>query len=162
MTLYEMTDSYLELLEMMENGADKKMVEDAMKAIDDQFPKKAESYIVLILEREAESEKCDKEIKRLQARKKRADDDAKNMKESLINSILAMKKKKVKTEFHEISLKNNPASLKIKDAAMVPKKYLTPQPPKINNSQIKEDMQKQGIVECDYAYLEKGVSLVIE
>lgn len=161
MTLYELTDNYLQLLELMENGTDEELIREAIENLDDQFEDKAESYAILILEMEAEAEKCQKEIERLTKRMKNATNSIEHMKNSLTTSMLAIKKTKMKTERFTFSVKGITPSVVIRDEEAVPDAFKNPQPPKIDKKKLKKYMVAHGIEECDYAYLKKDHVLIV-
>lgn len=70
MTLYELTDDYLRLIELAESEDDPVAIMDTMDAIEGEIEDKADSYCAVIATLENDVSVVDAEIKRLQARKK--------------------------------------------------------------------------------------------
>lgn len=160
MTLYELTGSLLELLEVAENGEiDKDILKDTLEAIEGEIEFKADGYAKVIKELEGRSEMLGNEADRLLARKSAIDKNIKSMKEHLQKSMIATGKTKFKTELFSFNIQKNPASLVIDNPKAIPMDLLIPQEPKINNTAIKE-MLKDGLT-LDYAHLESSESLRI-
>ena len=108
----------------------------------------------------AEADKIDAEIKRLTARKKALENNADVIKDRIYNAMKSTKKEKFKTTLFSFSIKKNPHKLVIDDETKIPKKYLIPQPAKIDNAAIKSELNAGK--KFKYAHLEQGESLTIK
>lgn len=74
----------------------------------------------------------DKEIKRLQAKKKTAENNVKNLRKYMQLSMEAMGKEKVKTEKFSFTIKSSAPKLVIDDEKSIPEQFLIPQPAQID------------------------------
>lgn len=159
-TLYELTESYMQLLEMASDpDIDEEVLKDTMEGIDGEIEDKAENYAKVIKMLEANADGVDSEIKRLTVLKKTLHNSVDRMKKSLQSSMEATKKTKFKTALFSFGIQKNPASLVIDDPSKVPEQYLIPQDPKVDNAAIKAAL-KDG-VKFDFARLEQTMSLRI-
>ncbi len=160
-TMYELTADYLEVLAMATDGeTPPDAIADTLEAIGGEIEIKAENSAVIMQELNAEAVKIDAEIKRLTARKKVLETNADAIKERVYNAMKATGKEKFKTTLFSFSIGKNPPKLVIDDAEKIPRKYLIPQPAKIDNAKLKEDL-KAGKT-CSYAHLEQSESLCIK
>lgn len=159
-TLYELTESYMQLLEMASDpDIDEEVLKDTMEGIDGEIEDKAENYAKVIKMLEANAGGVESEIKRLTVLKKTLNNSVDRMKKSLQSSMEATKKTKFKTALFSFGIQKNPVSLVIDDPAKVPEQYLIPQDPKVDNAAIKAAL-KDG-VKFDFARLEQTMSLRI-
>ena len=160
-TMYELTADYLAVLAMaMDGETPPDAIADTLEAISGEIEVKAENSAVIMQELKAESAKLDAEIKRLTERKKQFENNAAAIKDRVYNAMKATGKEKFKTTLFTFSIGKNPVKLVIDDTEKIPKKYLIPQPAKVDNTKLKEDL-KAGKV-CKYAHLEQGESLRIK
>lgn len=160
-TLYELTESYMQLLEMASDpDIDDEVLKDTMEGIDGEIEEKAENYAKVIRMLEANADGVDSEIKRLTILKKTLNNSVARMKKSLQSSMEATKKTKFKTALFSFGIQKNPSSLVIDDPSKVPEQYLIPQDPKIDNAAIKAALK--GGMELDFARLEQTKSLRIK
>ena len=160
-TMYELTADYLAVLAMATDGeTPPDAIADTLEAIGGEIEIKAENSAVIMQELNAEADKIDAEIKRLTARKKSLETNADAIKERVYNAMKATGKEKFKTTLFSFSIGKNPPKLVIDDAEKIPRKYLIPQPAKIDSAALKNDL-KAGKV-CKYAHLEQSESLRIK
>ena len=164
MTLYEITDEYLRLLELAEDpDTDPEVFQDTMEGLHGTLADKADGYAKVIRELEAFSAAADAEIARLTARKRSADNSITRMKEALKTAFFATGTAKLKTELFSFSIRKNPARVIIDSPDRIPEEYLLPQPPKIDTTALKntlKDPEKQERL-GGIAHLEQGESLQI-
>ena len=138
-TMYELTADYLAVLSMATDGeTPPEAIADTLEAIGGEIEIKAENSAVIMQELNAEAAKLDAEIKRLTARKKSLETNADAIKERVYNAMKATGKEKFKTTLFSFSIGKNPVKLVIDDIDKIPKKYLIPQPAKIDNATLKE------------------------
>lgn len=162
MTLYELPMEYQELLDALEDEEmDEEMLQAACLNLQKALDQKAEGYVKVLKELEAEQLKFDTEIKRLQKRKKTFEKNIENIKKSLLVAMTAMERKTIQTEMFKLTVKNTAASVVIDVEEDVPKEYRIPQPDKIDKKLLKEFLQKPENEECPFAHLEKGSTLLI-
>ena len=159
--MYELTADYMTVLNMATDAATPPdAIADTLEAIGGEIEIKAENSAVIMQELTAESEKLKNEIERLTARKKSLETNVAAIKERIFDAMKTTGKEKFKTTLFSFSIGKNPAKLVIDDAEKIPRKYMIPQPAKIDNVKLKEDL-KAGKV-CSYAHLEQGESLKIK
>ena len=160
-TMYELTADYLAVLAMATDGeTPPDAIADTLEAIGGEIEIKAENSAIIMQELKAEAEKINAEIKRLISRKKALETNADAIKDRIYNAMKTTGKEKFKTTLFSFSIAKNPVKLVIDNADKIPKKYLIPQPAKIDNETLKEEL-KAG-KKCKYAHLEQSESLRIK
>lgn len=160
-TMHELTADYITVLNMATDGeTPPDVIADTLEAIGGEIEIKAENSAVIMQELKAEADKIDAEIKRLTARKKVYETNADTIKDRIYNAMKTTGKEKFKTTLFSFTIGKNPVKLVIDDADKIPKKYLIPQPAKIDNAALKEEL-KSG-KKCKYAHLEQSESLRIK
>lgn len=113
MTLYELTDDYLRLLEFAEDpDCDPEVLKDTMDGITGAIEDKADGYAKVIKELDARAEALAKEADRLSSRKKTIEGNIKRMKEHLTLAMVATDKRKFKTNLFSFSVQRNQPSVK--------------------------------------------------
>lgn len=160
-TMYELTADYMTVLSMATDGeTPPDAIADTLEAIGGEIEIKAENSAVIMQELKAEADKIDAEIKRLTARKKALETNSDAIKDRIYNAMKTTGKTKFKTTLFSFNIAKNPVKLVIDDETKIPKKYLIPQPAKIDNAALKEEL-KAG-KSCKYAHLEQTESLRIK
>ena len=160
-SMYELTADYMTVLAMASDGeTPPDVIANTLDAIGEEIEIKAENSAIVMQEIKAEADKIDSEIKRLTARKKALETNADAIKDRIYNAMKTTNKKKFKTTLFSFSIGNNPPKLVIDDETKIPKKYLIPQPAKIDNATLKADLNAGK--KCRYAHLEQGESLKIK
>lgn len=158
-TLYELTGEYLELLNMAQEEDDEEVIKDTLEAIGGEIEDKADGYAVVIKELEADTDKIDKEIKRLQEKKKTINNNIGRIKFSLENAMKITGKVKFKTLLFSFGIQKNPASVMVKDEKAVPDKFWKPQDPVLDKKGLIAFIKEHG--NTAYAELTQTESLRI-
>lgn len=162
-TLYELTGEYLYLMELMEDpDVDPQMVVDTLESVGGELETKADGYATIRLEFDSEIEKLKKEIDRLAKRKRTIENNRKRLTDSLMNAMIAMNKKKIKTDRFSFTIKKSGPALVIDDPDKVPDMYHIPQPDKIDEISIKTMLKNEAGQRCGYAHLIQKDSLLIK
>ena len=160
MTLYELTNDYMMLLEMAEDpDTDPQAFADTLDGIEGAIEDKADGYARVIRQLTADAEALKEETERLTARRKSIESNVQRMKDALQSAMVTTGKTKFKTKLFSFGIRKNPASVVIDDEASVPDQFLIPQEPKIDKRAIKE-MLKDGRL-YQWAHLEQSESLTI-
>ena len=105
MNLYELTADYLKLQSMLEDpDVDQQAVTDTLEAMDYAIEEKADGYVRVIKNMEGSVNAIKLEIDRLTEKKRHLEDSIKRLKTNLQESMIAMDKRKVKTDLFQISI----------------------------------------------------------
>lgn len=160
MTLYEITTDIQQLLEMAQDPeVDPQIISDTMEGLEAELETKAEGYIVVIKELEAQEEKYRAEISRLG---KHLDTIGKNidrMKNRLLEAMQAAGKDKLPTEHFKLSVAKNGGLAPLVYDRDVPSEYrkIVYQ---IDTQKIRDALKTEKL---DFAHLgERGVHLGIK
>lgn len=157
MTLYELTQEYQELLAMMEDpDIDPQVIADTMEGLDGEIEIKAESYIRVLKELEAESNKIDAEVKRLGNRWNTCQINIRKLKDTLLTSMQETGKDKIQTEHFRISVAKNGGLKPIRVTGDVPPEFCKLEP---DNKKIREALNNGKL---EFAHFEeRGVHLSV-
>lgn len=124
MKLYELTQNYLNLLELLENpDVPKEVVEAALEEVEGSFDDKAENIVKLIKSIEADVKGYKEEETRLSTRRKTLENKVKGLKDYLEGSMIALDKKDIKGKIFALAIKKNPPSIIIDDFNILPMEY---------------------------------------
>ena len=116
MKLYELTGMYLQLMNMMDDpDIDPDLIRDSMEYLDGEIEDKADNIGMLIRNFEASYDAVDKEIKRLQKKKKSWERNIANLKDYLKRSMTAMDKENVRTDKFTFSIRQGSYSAVVDD-----------------------------------------------
>lgn len=121
MNLYELTDNYLKVLELIENGEEG--LEDTLESINDTIEVKAENYAKIIRNLEGNVNMLKAEVERLNSRKKSIEGNVDRLKENLKMAMIVTGKEKIKTGLFNITVANNPVTVNVIDEKLIPEKY---------------------------------------
>lgn len=154
MTLYELTEQFQTLLEMIDNpDIPEDVLRDTMDAVEGEIELKADGYAKVITEAKAKIEMLKAESNRLSERAKVIENNIGRMKDNLLRMMKACGKPKFKTELFSFGIQLNPPKV-VLDSEEIPEEFLVPQPAKVNTALIK-DAIKNGET-FDFAHLEQG------
>ena len=155
MTLYELTSDYLSLLELAEDpDTDPQIFQDTMDGIKGAIEDKVDAYAVIIKQLEADAEMLEREYDRLALRKMTCLNNIRKMKAHLTLAMVAIDKRKFKTDKFSFNVQKNPPSVKIDvDESRVPEEYM----------RIKKEPDKTAIkkaidsgVKIEFAHIEQS------
>lgn len=130
MKLYELTQNYLNLQELLEDPTvPVEVINTALSEVGEQLEDKAENIAKLIRTMEFEVTGYKEEESRLAARRKSLETNAKNLKGYLEESMRAVDKLKIKGKLFSFSIQKNPASVEVLNENLIPKEFFnTPAP----------------------------------
>lgn len=163
MTLYELTNDYINLLALAEDpDTDPEVLADTLEGLDGQLEDKADNYAKVIRQIESDVNGLKAEIERLQARKTAAQNNIDRMKANLEQMMIATDKTKFKTELFSFGIQKNPAKVVMDEQYIenVPEEYLKYKEPEIDRKKLAEDL-KAGKDLNGIAHLEQSESLRI-
>ena len=142
MTLYELTNDYMNLLELAEDpDIDEQAFIDTLEGIDGALEDKAEGYAKVIRTLEGDAAACDAESKRLRNKKQTIENNIKRMKTALQYAMEVTGKTKFKTPLFSFNIQKNGYSVSILDESKIPDKYLIPQEPQVDKRAIVADLK---------------------
>jgi hypothetical protein len=121
MKLYELTDNYARLLEMVEAGED---VADTLEAITDAIEVKAENTAKVIRSIEAQAKAIREEETRLADRRRSLENESGRIKQYLELELRRVGLDKVKGNIFTVSLQKNPPSCEVTDESIIPTEYI--------------------------------------
>lgn len=108
MTLYELTGQILELQELMEDDVyEPELINDTMESVMYDFQNKADDYVKLIKNIEAQVSALDDEVKRLKSRQEKMKNKVKMLKDKLITAMVATGTKKLQGTVGTLSLRRS-------------------------------------------------------
>lgn len=139
--LYELTEAYKKVWDMVDDDADLDCIEDTLQAIEGDIEFKAESMAKIIKSIEADEKVIKIEEERLYNRRKSLENQRTHIKSYLEQQLLTMGVDKIKTPTFTIAIQNNPPSVKILDESKIPECYLVEQAPKIDKEAILEHLK---------------------
>ncbi|EKY4027451.1 siphovirus Gp157 family protein [Listeria innocua] len=145
MKLYQLTDNYLRVQELLEENKTE-AVEDTLDALADGFHDKAENIVKIIKSLAADAEMAGKEAKRLLKRKQALENNVQKLKTYLQTEMERMEIRKINSTLFTIQIQKNPASVEIVDEALL-KPFFLLQEPKIDKKRIAEILKSGEEVE---------------
>lgn len=141
--LYEITERYNNLLELLDNEEiTQDILNSALNEVQDEFNEKALNIVKFIKNLESDVNGLDAEEKRLKAKKMAYKNKIEGLKKYLESGMIFSGLKKLNLGVFNISIAKNPPSLNILDEKLIPKEYLIEQAPKIDNTSIKNAIKE--------------------
>ncbi len=135
MKLYELTESYINLLEMAEQ-LDEETFQNTLESIQEALEDKVENTAKFIRCLEADIEAIKAEEKRLADRRRALEEKADRAKDYLKDQLMKAGIERVKRPTITVSIQNNPPSVNVVDLDAIPTQYLIPQLPKVDKKTI--------------------------
>lgn len=155
MKLYELTEQWEDVFNMMEDGeTDEQVIFDTLESIEGEIEDKADNYAKMIRNLQASVDVLKAEEERLYQRRKSTENHIQRLKDNLQANLEFIGKTKFKTDLFSFSVAKNGGKqpLSITDNLdEIPGKYLIPQPPKVNNDAVRELLKDK---EVEWAHLE--------
>lgn len=142
MNLYELSDSYqqiLDLLQSVDTTAEPEYAQalrDTLDSVNASFDDKAEGYVSIINQLKYDIDVVSNEIKRLSEKKSALENNRKKLSEVLTDEMEGTGKTKIKTPRFSIWVQNNPESLQVKDESHIPSEYFIEQAPKLDKREL--------------------------
>lgn len=161
-SLYEMTNDYVKLMGMLyDDEMDEETIVDTLDSIESVMEIKCDSIAMVMNELQGDIDKIDKEIKRLQARKKTLENNHGRLKGYIERAMRATGKLKFKTQMFSFGIRKAGARSLV----------LTVEPDKLpeqfrkvtveaDKSAIKEAMKSQNVEALEFAYLAPATEYV--
>ena len=162
-TLYELTQDWIQLMNLLEDGADEDVINDTLEGLDYEIEDKAEGYAKVIRNIESDIAGLKAEIERMTDRKRILENNITRMKNNLQAAMELTGKTKFKTDLFSFNVQNNPAAVIMDEQYLenIPEEYLIPQESKIDKKKLAADL-KAGVDLEGIAHLEQSRSLRIK
>ena len=164
MTLYALTEDYMNLLALAEDpDIDEQAFMDTLDGIEGAIEVKAENYAKIMRQLEADAAACDAESKRLKNKSKTIENNIRRMKQALQYAMVATGKTKFKTQLFSFYIQKNSASVVMDEQYIenIPERFLVRKDPEINRKAIR-DAINAGEDIGGIAHLEQTESLRIK
>ena len=164
MTLYDLTNDYMELLELAEDpDIDEQAFLDTLEGIEGALEDKADNYAKCMRMLEADAKGIKAEEDRLSARRKTIENNIKRMKSALQYAMQVTGKRKFKTPLFSFNIQKNPAAVVVDEQYIenIPERFLVRKDPEINRKAIKDAINAGEDLE-GLAHLEQTESLRIK
>ena len=161
--IYEIASDYLRILQMMDDpDLDTQTLADTFEAIDGEFEIKAENYAKVMKNLEGDVEALENEIRRLMSRKKTLENNIKNMKAALQNTMEFVGKTRFKTDLFSFGIQKTIPAVVMDEQYIenIPERFLKYSEPTINKTAIKEAINAGECLD-GIAHLEQKKSLRI-
>ncbi len=122
--LYELTQNYNNLLELVDNpDVPTEMLEESLNSIDDEIDTKVENIAKVIKSVESDIAGLKGEEKRLADRRKSLEGRIDNLKEYVEGSMRAVGKEKIRGKAFTLGIQRNAPSVDIIDEDVIPEQY---------------------------------------
>lgn len=158
--LFQLSTSYQQVLDLIEQGMNPEDLKDTLDSIEVELNVKVDNTIGLKRSVDADVDAIDKEIKRLQGLKQQKQNFSDRLKNYLQDMLDVQGLQKFRTPTNYIYKRKNAPSVYVTNEKVIDSDYWISQAPKLNKKQIKEDI-KAGIT-VEGAELRESVSLVIK
>ena len=145
--LYELTEAYVELLAQIddcENEAQAEEILTLLNTINDDIARKGDAIARMVRNLTAEADGYETEIKRLQKRKKIAENMIARFKDHIMFAMGIAGATELHTTIGKWSVAKNPPKVVIIDETKLPEEYFVPQPPKLMPSLIMQNYRDTG------------------
>lgn len=146
-SLYELSAGYESLLDSYD-AADTEEDREAILAmladVQGDIGDKAEAYAKIIRTKEEEAKAFKAEADRLTKRRQSAENLVARLKAALLDTMKMTEIVEIRTSIGKWKIQNNPPSCEVVDVNMVPKRYRTPQPDKVDRKGILDAYKQTG------------------
>ena len=146
MNLYELTENYRNLQDLLENPEiDQDLIINALDEVGEQLEEKAENVAKLIKTMEVEVTGYKTEEKRLADRRKALENRISGLKSYIDAAMKSTGKKKFKGQLFSFNIQKNPPSVNIIDDTLIPKEYFIEQDPVLDKKTVLTEL-KNGVI----------------
>lgn len=158
MKLYELTDNYMQLIELADQ-LDEETFRNTLESIQDSIEDKVENTAKVIKSIEADVQAIKEEEKRLKERRQALEKKIDNIKDYLKEQLEKAGIDKVKRATFTVSIQNNPPKAEIVDEKSLPLEFMIPQPAKVDKRAILEKLKSGEHVPGAALVQERGVRI---
>ena len=123
--IYDLTGKYLQLQQLIEYGEmDEEVLADTLEAIDGEIEEKADGYAKIIKNLQKDIDGLKAEEKRLSDKRKTVENQIKSLMQNLESAMVAMDKKKFKTDLFSFNVQRNAPSVVVDEGAEIPEEFI--------------------------------------
>lgn len=154
MKLYELTDTYAELVAQLDECETEEEAAQLWAQIDEigsSIAEKADNYARFLRNKQAEAKSLEEEIKRLQKRKKAAENTVDQLREHMKFAMGVAGATEIKTALGKWTVRKNAPRVEVLDESEIAPEYFEPQPPKLMKSKLQQHWKETGEIPdgCD-------------
>lgn len=158
-TLYQLTDEFLEIQELLQNEEiDPSFIDDTLESLIFELEQKADGYAQVRKNVFNDINIIKEEEKRLKNRRLAYEKNLERLDKAIEKSMIVTGKTNIKTSLFTYQIRTNPPSVVIDDEEQIPNQFRIEQPSKIDKSTLKDFLKKH---KTPYAHLEQSKSLKI-
>ena len=139
MKLYELTDAYAELVAQLDECETDEEAAQLWAQLDDigsSIAEKADNYARFLRNKQAEANSLDEEIKRLQKRKRTAENQIDQLREHMKFAMGVAGATQITTALGKWTVRRNPPRVEVLNESEVAPEFFEPQPPKLLKSKL--------------------------
>lgn len=138
MRLYDLTDQYTSLMELLENDPDNEQLQQMINGLEGAIEEKVENICKVIRMLEGQAKVIGDEIVRLQQRKTTIDNNIRRLKESTQQLLTNAGLERIKGKLFSVWIQSNPPSVNVVDETQIPERFF----------QTQKVLQKKDILEA--------------
>lgn len=128
MRLYDLTEQYNDLLDLLEGSDDREALQAMLDGLDDAFDSKVESIVKLIRSKASEREAITVEMQRLANRATKIDKEVEWLQSYIQREMERLGKEKVKSSLFNISIAKCPPAVNVLNESVIPRSYFVVKP----------------------------------
>ena len=154
MRLYQLTDAYAELaalLDKCESEEEAAQLWAQMDEIGASIAEKADNYARFLRNKQTDVDGLDKEIARLQKRKRSAENRIEQLREHMKFAMGVAGATEIRTTLGKWTMRRNPPRVEVIDESEIAPEFFDPQPPKLSKSKLLKHWKDTGEIPdgCD-------------
>jgi len=143
MNLYELTDKYAQIQDMIESGQDG--LDDTLESLEDAIDDKLVGYASIIRNLEADVKAIKEEKSRLSDKQRTLENSITRLKNNVEINLRESGKRKYKAGLFTFSLAKNPPRAVILNDKAIPKQYYIEQEPTLDKKTLLVDLKSGGV-----------------
>ena len=154
MRLYQLTDAYAELAALLDECESEEEAAQLWAQMDEvgaSIAEKADNYARFLRNKQAEADGLDKEIARLQKRKRSAENQIEQLREHMKFAMGVAGATEIRTTLGKWTIRRNPPRVEVLDESEIAPEFFDPQPPKLSKSKLLKHWKDTGEIPdgCD-------------
>lgn len=154
MKLYELTDAYAELAALLDECESEEEAAQLWAQMDEvgaSIAEKADNYARFLRNKQTEVDGLDKEITRLQKRKRSAENQIEQLREHMKFAMGVAGATEIRTTLGKWTIRRNPPRVEVLDESEIAPEFFDPQPPKLSKSKLLKHWKDTGEIPdgCD-------------